>query len=86
MNSGGRSTVASLPFTEEDDMEGKTPEHAQEKRIRQSLLCRWLRKGSAVLWGLLIPCLLLSILAALLFFRWPWSSNPKIAEEGSAVR
>lgn len=67
-------------------MEDETPAHTQETRVKQRLPCRWLRKGSAVLWGLLIPSLLLSILATLLFFRWPWSSNPNIAEEGSAVR
>jgi hypothetical protein len=67
-------------------MEGETSGRAQETHMRQSLPCRWLRNGSAILWGLLIPGLLLSVLGSLLFFRWPWSSNPHIAEEGSAVR
>src|SRR5713226_6068472 len=49
-------------------------------------LCRWLWGKRSLFWGTFIFSVLLNIVAALLFFRWPWSINPKVAEDGSFVK
>src|SRR5947209_7024211 len=49
-------------------------------------LCQWLWGKRSLVWGTVILGIFLNVVATSLFFRWPWNSNPRIAEEGSFVR
>src|SRR5258708_24603955 len=49
-------------------------------------LCQRLYQMHKTFWSLFLVSVLASVLAGLLSLRWPWSINPRIAEEGSPLK
>src|SRR5712691_12901875 len=70
---------------EEDRMEGTSIVDAKRPHRWWIRLCQRIWSMHKVFWSTFGISALASILAALLFFRWPWSVNPKVAEDGSFV-
>ena len=48
--------------------------------------CQWIWKKRGIIFGVILLSIFLNILAASLFFRWPWATNPRLAEDGSFVK
>lgn len=67
-------------------MEGDFIKDMKDHSNKLLHLCKWLWDRSAVFWSAFLFSILFNIFAALLFFRWPWSTNPRIAENGSFVK
>lgn len=49
-------------------------------------VCRWFWNKRSLFWGTVVFGLGCNILATLLFYSWPWSNNPNVAEKGSFVK
>ncbi len=49
-------------------------------------LCHLLWNKRGYFWGTVVFGLGCNILATLLFYSWPWSTNPNVAEKGSFVK
>jgi hypothetical protein len=73
-------------FREENGMENSPLANRKGPRIWLIHSCRWLWGKRSIVWVGILLSITLNLLATLLFFRWPWSTNPKVAEEGSFVR
>ena len=58
------------------------------KEVAQWLICvcHWFWNKRSFFWGTVVFGLGCNILATLLFYSWPWSINPNIAEKGSFVK
>ncbi|HEY4036947.1 MAG TPA: NACHT domain-containing protein, partial [Ktedonobacteraceae bacterium] len=67
-------------------MESKLPEQMRKLRNLFICTCKWIWRTRGVFWGTILLNVALSGLATLLFFRWPWSTNPKVAEDGSLIK
>lgn len=66
-------------------MEKVSPDHSTQRRKGLICTCHTLWRMQKRFWSIVGISLILNVGAVFLFYRWPWSTNPKIAEAGSVV-